>query len=765
MKITIKTPDSYILSVIYNKVPQSLKVVVFAHGMTVNKDDEGIFVRSEKLLNDAGISTLRFDFRAHGDSTGSSKEDFTITGELTDLEAIVNFAQQEGFEWIGLAGASFGGSIAALYSGDDRGSIHALLLANPVLDYAKCFLTPTTPWAKKYFENALQVIKKDGFVKIGSRQFKAGQRLFDEMQQYFPFKVLDNYKQPLLIVHGTADSKVSHQDARDVYESLHNEYKHFESIGGSEHGFHDEPFESQVTDLITAFFKEKSRSFFTKKIRDNCIASADDFVKSATKLRSAKVPHVQYHLAALALEEIGKAELTLMQHAVDDHSATNFVSSSMDDHIRKLFWAFWGPGFGKKLMTQKQLDDYKGLAQSVHQTRLKSLYADAISTKLAKDNVTQEQADQLLSLAKSRLKMEEHREYEFDKEDPDKDVLKWFLDATKDKEKRVLIFGGKSHLKLVELQGDSRAWIKWLKKQFDENDDEIRAIINEELNRKMPSGKDAQKPKFKIKVKIISDSHTIKTKVLNEWNKHVDFIQLGTDDKHTLYCTFTHSKLMPTQGLWEYGWGIARTFVIALNIATKGFFWWNTPKDIDKYYEEIWDLERNIRLEVKQSPALAINWKKEGFVLSARDLTKTSMVFAWVSDSRETPMEEAVGHYALALAITAKNDIHLRMESSAFREFFLALKAAFRISGDWDGKQPLIDSVKTIFNEYGEFKSLDELISLGEEVEASTDGKTKAPITLTEVFGMKITVDLYFEILAAKQTSELRKRKKKRAEA
>lgn len=761
MKITIKTPDGYTLSAIYNKVPQSFKIVVFAHGMTVNKDDEGIFVRSEKLLNDAGISTIRFDFRAHGESTGNSQNDFTITGELTDLETIVNCVRQDGFEWIGLAGASFGGSIAALYSGSHNEGIQALALANPVLDYKKCFLEPTTPWARKHFEGVLEVIKKDGFVKIGSRQFKAGERLFDEMQHYYPFKVLDSYKQPLLITHGTVDNKVSYQDVKDVAESLSSEYIQFETIEGSEHGFHDEPFETQVADLITTFFKEKSRSFFTKRIRDNCIASAADFVKSANKLRTANVPHVQYHLAALALEEIGKAELTLMQHTVDDQSATNFVSSSMDDHIRKLFWAFWGPGFGKKLMTKKQLDDYKGLAQNVHQTRLKSLYADAISTKLAKDNVTQEQADQLLSLANSRLKMEEHRGYEFDKEDPDKDELRWFLDATKDKEKRVLIFGGKSHLKLVELKGDSRAWIKWLKKQFDDNDDAIRSIINEELNRKQPTGKEASKPKFKIKVKIISDSHTIKTKVLNEWNKNIDFIQLGTDDKHTLYCTFTHSKIMPTQGLWEYGWGIARAFVIALNIATKGFFWWNTPKDIDKYYEEIWDLERNMKLDVKQSPALAINWKKEGFVLSARDLTKTSMVFAWVSDSRETPMEKAVGHYALGLALTAKNDIHLRMEASAFREYFLALKGAFRISGDWDGKQPLIDSVKAIFNEYGEFKSLHELIALGEEVEASTDGKTKTPITLTEVFGMKISADLYFEILAAKKAGDLRARKKK----
>lgn len=145
MKKIIKTKDSFELSVIYNKLPQSLKVVVLAHGMTVNKDDEGIFVRAEKLLNESGVSTIRFDFRAHGESSGKSEDDFTISGELTDLDAIITFAKQEGFEWIGLAGASFGGSISALYSGAHPNDINALLLANPVLDYKKMLFRAYNP--------------------------------------------------------------------------------------------------------------------------------------------------------------------------------------------------------------------------------------------------------------------------------------------------------------------------------------------------------------------------------------------------------------------------------------------------------------------------------------------------------------------------------------------------------------------------------------------------------------------------------------------
>lgn len=753
--LTIKTSDNFELAVIYNNVPQSSRVVIFAHGMTVDKGDEGIFVRAEKLLNEGEISTVRFDFRAHGKSQGKSLDDFTISGELADLDSIVQFARKEGYEWIGLAGASFGGSIAALYAGTHLEDIHALVLANPVLDYEKAFLEPTTPWAKKVFKDAVESIKKDGFIKIGSRNFKIGVKLFEEMKNFFPYKELGKYKRPLLVVHGTKDSKVSFQDARKVFTTLSNPYKQFEAIKKSEHGFHEEPYETAVTDLIAIFFKEKSRSFYTKHIRDNCIVSASDFVKSAKELQKANLPHIQYHLASLALEEIGKAELVLMQHAVDDQSATNFKSSSMEDHERKLFWAFWGPNFGKHLMTQEELNTYKGLAKVVHWTRLNSLYTDTESIKLARDNVSQEEADRLTSLANARLEMEKNREFEFDKEDPDKEdpdkeVLKWFLDATKDPVKRPLIFGGKSHKKLVELKGNARDWIKWLKKQFDENDEEIREIIDEELSRKEPKGKERKEPKYKVKVKLYSDSHSIRKKVLNEWNEKIDFIQLDADDKRTLYCTFTHTKIMPIQALWEFGWGIARTFAIAINIATKGFFWWNVQKDIEKYYEEIWDLEKNMKLDVRPSKKLALNWNELKWTLKKQDLAKTSLLFAFITDSRGKPMEQALGRYAFGLALAAKNDFHLRTESEAFIAFYLSFKEAMKISGDWNGESDLVESAKKIFSKLNDFKGLEQTIALGEKLIDSKKEQKVEAITLTEVFGMKLYADIYFEMLANK---------------
>ncbi len=252
-EITLATPDGFSLSAIFTPIMGN-KAIIFAHGMTVDKDDEGIFVRGEAVLNALGFATLRFDFRSHGESTGESAKDFTISGELQDLETVVEYLKQQGYTWIGLAGASFGGGVSALYAGTNSDKIQALFLANPVLNYRKCFLEPKTSWAKKYFKNAIERASQDGYVTVGSRRFKIGEQLLKEMSQYFPYQVLAQYPHPLIVVHGTEDSKVSYQDTFDAYQQLPNVNKHFEKIVDSEHGFHDEPFETNVVAIMVNFF-------------------------------------------------------------------------------------------------------------------------------------------------------------------------------------------------------------------------------------------------------------------------------------------------------------------------------------------------------------------------------------------------------------------------------------------------------------------------------------------------------------------------------
>jgi hypothetical protein len=304
-----------------------------------------------------------------------------------------------------------------------------------------------------------------------------------------------------------------------------------------------------------------------------------------------------------------------------------------------------------------------------------------------RQKVSPKVANTIVSLVEARLGMERAKG-DIDVNDPSINVeeLDWFLKASGDPEKRRLIFGGKSLKKLAEL-GSTRKWISWLYGVFKKTDEEIQQIVQKELNRQKPSGEEARKPKWRIKIKLISESHSIRQKPLNEWNKHMDFIKLypGKDNKE-LNIQFLLFKSLHVMGLWEIAWGMSRIFVVTLNMGARGFFWWNLPKDIARFYEEIWDIENNASVRPEMSPRLSLNWRDLHLVLDNQELITTHLIFYYLTTMRGTELEKPLNRYAMGLSLLAKSDIHLRFEINAFEEFFQSLKTAFLINGDWDGK-------------------------------------------------------------------------------
>ena len=511
--------------------------------------------------------------------------------------------------------------------------------------------------------------------------------------------------------------------------------------------------------------KDESEILFKKhkKVRDLCLQNAEDLIESAKKLDEAKHRHIRFHLSALALEEIGKAELLEMSFVAEvDSRDSSFGESSIENHIRKLFWAFWGPSFGKKVITKQEIDQLKGLATSIHLRRLDTLYIKPTDQQHPKSKLPQEEADRLLSMAEARLGMEKGKTM-LKPNDPsiNKEELQWFLTANSDPEKYRLIFGRKSQEKLIEL-GNVRDWIHWLKQQFDQNDEEIRKIVNEELSRKKPEGKDARKPKYKIKIRINSESHSIRTKNLNEWSKHSDFVKLFSDDKSDLIIEFQLAASTPAQALWYIGWGMARSFVVALNIASRGIFWWHVQKDKARYYEEIWDLERNMKLGVQVNPELSVNFKELRWVLNENQLLRTNLLFYYIAMVRNKEEIKPFNSYGLGLAFWAKNDIHLRFELNAYNCFYQAFKEAFLTSGDWDGKSDFKEAVHRQFAKLEDFRNLDEVIDSGEDQAKSPTRSPKTPITLTEILALKMYCDIYLEIIAKRAVDKWNKEKAKK---
>lgn len=219
---------------------ESKGTVILTHGITVEKNEGGFYRRLAKLLAENQLTSLRFDFRGHGESSGKLWE-MTIKGEINDLSAAISLLKAEGYKKIAIVGTSFGAGIAVLYAKKRQSTISSLTLLCPVLDYKRTFLEPETEWAQEWFTpEAISKAKQTG--KFNLDRFELGNALLEEFHRYKPAEALLKLTVPTLIVHGTEDSMVPYSVAQ-YYGRKYRKGK-FLSIKEADHGF--EGFEGKV---------------------------------------------------------------------------------------------------------------------------------------------------------------------------------------------------------------------------------------------------------------------------------------------------------------------------------------------------------------------------------------------------------------------------------------------------------------------------------------------------------------------------------------
>lgn len=304
---------------------------------------------------------------------------------------------------------------------------------------------------------------------------------------------------------------------------------------------------------------------------------------------------------------------------------------------------------------------------------------------------------------------------------------------------------------------------------FQKNEEEMRALATKEIKRQKPSEKEKFEPKYKMRIRVQSQSHSIRNNAFNKWNEGVRDIKIYKSDrkevrrtaKSEMLVDFIFPKAIPIHALWDHGFFMAKTFIVALNIATRGLFWWNVHKDIEKFYEEITDLEAdkkgNVKIRIRTGQRLAINWDEAKLVLNEEIMGQVSMMFAFLMREHKK-LGEFLKTYAFALTIFSKIDIHLRLEANAFHEFFKSLKSALLIFRDWDGKSDLKGVVRRQFAQLGDFQDLDRIIQFGLDMDLE---KRKAPrITLTEVTAMKLYTDVYIQLKARDYFQSLKNQSK-----
>ena len=473
----------------------------------------------------------------------------------------------------------------------------------------------------------------------------------------------------------------------------------------------------------------------------SCTTNARRFIREVKKMRGATTRHIRYHLSTLALEEIGKVEMLNLSYAAQDKIGESRQPRFEDDnHEKKLFMAFQTLTLGRQILTKELHKSHNDLAKSVHAKRLKTLYVDIKNPIDPSKLLTESEVVTISKMADYRLKIElakgmlnkdvVHTDYE-------KEVFRWFLQAVDDPMEKQFIFHATSNLKLVEL-GNLSKWIDWLYKEHEKRMQESDSIIQEELNRTNNSSKDEFIPKWNSKIKIYSNSHTIRNKQLAFWNKGLNGFRFsqGKDSKWLIVEIILSDAVNITR-LWDMSEFLANTFFVSLNVGSVGLFTWSEITSRTEFFYDVKDLTRpDYNTQLTKQLDGEFTWDNQK-ILKETDLANVMRFFGFLTANSDNELfRQSIGSYITAINLYSNTDAHLNLDADAFNHFYVCFKKAANAFKD-------IKSVKTIDEEIIKLIPGNDLQNELKDLISKSKKHLKKSITSEDVIKMKVITDLY----------------------
>jgi pimeloyl-ACP methyl ester carboxylesterase len=204
-----ETPRPYVVSENQIKIAYDhyraghSNALIIAHGFYNNKDTYLFKKIAESFLSHYDV--ILFDFRGHGQSTGSFE---WTAAEAKDLAAIIQYADKQGYQKIGVMGFSLGAAISLVEASQNH-DIDSLIVVSAPYDFWKINYHF---WKPEMFSDLKLNLGPKGRGKSirPHHPFHKKVKPIDIVDQISPV--------PILFIHGKKDWLISYQHSEKLYQ-------------------------------------------------------------------------------------------------------------------------------------------------------------------------------------------------------------------------------------------------------------------------------------------------------------------------------------------------------------------------------------------------------------------------------------------------------------------------------------------------------------------------------------------------------------------
>ena len=223
--------------------------VILCHGFNTNKDHELMFGLWDAISR-VGFVCLRFDFTGHGESKGSFR-DFTISQSIRDVKSAIDTLKASGIvdeKRIAIVAHGIGASVALLVASQE--SIKALVEISGIARLEDFI-------SSRFSEHQIKEWKRRGFIQFHDFD-ELSVEILKDAERHDILASTGKLKCPLLIVHGTDDTSIPFENAREIFYHAKVQ-KTFELIEGADHFFRNQEHREQLYGLIVDFLNVNLR--------------------------------------------------------------------------------------------------------------------------------------------------------------------------------------------------------------------------------------------------------------------------------------------------------------------------------------------------------------------------------------------------------------------------------------------------------------------------------------------------------------------------